>query len=817
MPNFIGSFLAPHALEKRGATQDRLVSHRIVGHARELGEALLAQRRIGLFEAPLVRDRLLLHILDVERPPAPLVVVEIGALAREELRRVDCLGNARVEAEAADRVIHVRRIAAQEHAPAAELLRDALVHVVEVEMQVVAAFHRHMDAPEARAHRDIGERLFIALVLARIENGAPAALQVVARDLEEVGPFVRIGHVVAVAAAKRRGKIERRRDYQEALGPGEALELDAEVLPDGAAAAVAADDVVGAQLAGGRLQRHAPRILSQAVDARRHAHRRIAHGSQAGEAHVGELMLLGLHDERIRGLAAQSVEVELRDQAKAGPVPELENRRHQPLRDVLVDQAELGQDLERRRLRGRGARAVVHPLLRLEQRHAMTQARTCERGDRADRSGADDHDFARGHGGGDYTEAMQEAFRLGAKAAARLIERGQLGAETLIASCHERIAEREPTVKAWAYLARELPTPKDSPAPLRGVPVGVKDIFDTHDMPTAYGSPIYAGYRPRGDAAVVALTRRAGGTILGKTVTAEFATFVPRQTRHPLDPSRTPGGSSSGSAAAVADFMVPLAFATQTAGSLIRPASYCGIFGYKPTFNSIARGGMKPGGDSLDTIGVYGRSVEDVAFFGAALTQRAELEQAMDRAPRIGLCRTNEWDLVQPDMRKAFEDAGRTIDAREFALPASFKGLRESHSAILWYEIARSLADEFERFPDQLDPALRKRCADGFALDPAQYVRAQHHAAQCRAQFAQALGDYDVLIAPAATSEAPKGLSSTGDVAMNVVWTLLHTPAVAVPAGRSPGGMPLGIQVIGRIGDDARTLACARWIAERLA
>jgi amidase len=335
-------------------------------------------------------------------------------------------------------------------------------------------------------------------------------------------------------------------------------------------------------------------------------------------------------------------------------------------------------------------------------------------------------------------------------------------------------------------------------------------------MPTEYGSPIYKGYRPRADSAAVALTRKAGGTILGKTVTAEFATFVPRGTRNPHDLSRTPGGSSSGSAAAVADFMVPLAFATQTAGSLIRPASYCGIHGYKPTFNTIARGGMKPGGDSLDTIGVYGRSVEDVAFFGAALTNRPELEQTIDRAPRIGLCRTNEWDLVEPDMRKAFEDAGRALAAKEYSLPASYKGLRESHTAVLWYEIARSLADEFQRFPERMDPALRQRCAAGFELDTANYVRAQQHAAECRARFSQALGDYDVIIAPAATEEAPKGIASTGDVAMNVVWTLMHTPAVAVPAGKSSSGMPLGIQVIGRIGDDARTLACARWISERM-
>ncbi len=408
---------------------------------------------------------------------------------------------------------------------------------------------------------------------------------------------------------------------------------------------------------------------------------------------------------------------------------------------------------------------------------------------------------------------MPDAFRLGAKQAAKLIERGELSREALLASCRERIALREPEVRAWTFLATEF---NSVPGPLQGVPVGVKDIFDTHDMPTAYGSPIYKGHRPRTDSAPVALTRRAGGTIMGKTVTAEFATFVPRETRHPLDPSRTPGGSSSGSAAAVADFMVPLAFGTQTAGSHIRPASYCGIVGFKPTFNTIARAGVKPGADSLDTVGVYGRSVEDVAFFAGALTNRRDLEAKLDRAPRVGICRTYEWDRVQPEMRKALEDARRTLGADEFELPGRFKGLRESHTAILWYEIARSLADEYTRFPDQMDPALRQRCADGFALEPKEYLRAQQHGADCRAHFAQALGDYDVLLAPAATGEAPKGLSSTGDVALNVVWTLLHVPSVCVPAAKSPNGMPLGLQVIGRIGDDARTLACADWIAARL-
>ncbi len=413
---------------------------------------------------------------------------------------------------------------------------------------------------------------------------------------------------------------------------------------------------------------------------------------------------------------------------------------------------------------------------------------------------------------------MIEPHRLGAKQAARQIERGELDADALIRSCFERIAARDADVQAWAWLDEKLAFSQVRMAhgPLRGLPVGAKDIFDTHDLPTEYGSRIYRGHRPRADAATVALTRRAGGVVLGKTVTAEFATFVPGATRNPHDLSRTPGGSSSGSAAAVADFMVPLAFGTQTAGSLIRPASYCGIVGYKPTFNLLPRAGVKPGADSFDTVGVYGRSVEDVAFFAAALTGRSDLETKAIRKPRIGLCRTYEWDRAQPEMRQALEDAARRLGAKDAELPRPFEGLRASHTAILWYEVARSLADEYSRFPELLDPALRERCAAGFALDAQEYLRARQHAARCRANLAEAFGDCDVLLAPAATGEAPAGLASTGDVSMNVVWTLLHAPCVSVPAANSPNGMPLGLQVVGRIGDDARTLACAEWIHSEL-
>src|SRR5216684_4497285 len=253
---------------------------------------------------------------------------------------------------------------------------------------------------------------------------------------------------------------------------------------------------------------------------------------------------------------------------------------------------------------------------------------------------------------------MPDPLALSARDAAREIAAGRLSAVALVAACFERIAAREPVVGAWHHLDREAALAAarrcDASAPsgpLHGIPIAVKDLIDTVDMPTGYGSAIYQGHQPAADAACVALARAAGAIVLGKTVTTEFACFTAGKTANPHNPAHTPGGSSSGSAAAVADFMVPLAFGTQTAGSIIRPASYCGIFAYKPTYNGIARAGLKPGADSLDTVGVYGRSVEDCAFFAAALTSRPELEAKLERPPRIAVCRTYEWDRVQPEMR----------------------------------------------------------------------------------------------------------------------------------------------------------------------
>lgn len=373
-----------------------------------------------------------------------------------------------------------------------------------------------------------------------------------------------------------------------------------------------------------------------------------------------------------------------------------------------------------------------------------------------------------------------------------MIERGELTAEKLVRACRERIAERDGEVRAWQFLPERpvLGTAK----PLLGVPVGVKDIFDTHDMPSEYGSPIYAGHRPRADAAVVALARNVGATILGKTVTCELATMVPSRTRNPLDLARTPGGSSSGSAAAVADFHVPLAFGTQTAGSIIRPGAFCGVVAYKPSYNLLPRAGVKPNADSLDTVGFFARSVEDVVFFASALSA---MKAATIDSPRLAAFRTQV-------------KGAKPVDIPEW------DRLLQTQRTIHWYEAARALADEYRRSPEKLDRRLQDRCRDGLKVATEDYLAAQREAGRWRHKLDELLGDCDVLVMPSSIGEAPVGLESTGDVSMNIVWTMLQVPCVSIPWGKGPAGMPLGLQVIGRIGDDARTLACAEWIHSRL-
>jgi amidase len=415
------------------------------------------------------------------------------------------------------------------------------------------------------------------------------------------------------------------------------------------------------------------------------------------------------------------------------------------------------------------------------------------------------------------------------EAAAR-IAAGTLTAEALTRACLDRIGEREDAVGAWHFLDRDLALAQaraldGSPrrGPLHGIPVGVKDIIDTADMPTAYGSTLYAGHRPPWDASCVALARRAGAVILGKTVTTVFAYFDPGKTANPRNTDHTPGGSSSGSAAAVADDMVPLAFGTQTAGSVIRPASYCGIVGYKPTYGLLDRTGIKPLAPSLDTLGVMARAVGDAALFVAVLSGRTGLRPSPPPAapPRIGLCRTHQWPQAEDEARAALEEAASRLsdagaDIREIELPEAFAGLADAHHMIMAHEASQAFAHERLRHESELTEKLRELLDAGSAISPEAYDTARTVAAGCRARLETVFGDRDALLCPSTPGEAPRGHASTGRPVFNSVWTLLGVPCITLPGFSGPRGLPVGVQLVGRVWDDARLLAAAAWAEPRI-
>ena len=420
--------------------------------------------------------------------------------------------------------------------------------------------------------------------------------------------------------------------------------------------------------------------------------------------------------------------------------------------------------------------------------------------------------------------------RLNATAMARQLATREITAASLLRDCLERIAEREPTVHAWTFIDRDAAMERarvlDSQAAsglLHGLPIAVKDLIDTFDMPTCYGSPIYANHRPAADAACVALARAAGAVVVGKTVTTEFATFHPGPTCNPRNPLHTPGGSSSGSAAAVADWMVPLAFGTQTAGSIIRPAAYCGVVGYKPTYGTINRVGAKLISDTLDTLGTLARSVPDAALFVAALSGRRDLviERSMAEAPRIGMCRTYEWDRAQPETIAAFEDVAKRLRAagarvHDVTLPPPFAGLADAQVSIMVSEVARSLSHEWLVHRESLSAEMIAMIEAGLAVSPERYDAARSLARTCRATLPEIFDGFDVLVAPSTAGEAPLGIKATGDPLFNRIWTLLRTPCVHLPSGLGPRGLPVGVTVAGPIGADRATLLAADWIHARI-
>jgi amidase len=420
--------------------------------------------------------------------------------------------------------------------------------------------------------------------------------------------------------------------------------------------------------------------------------------------------------------------------------------------------------------------------------------------------------------------------RLSAADAARAIAAGRITSEQLVRACLDRIAAREAEIGAWAHCDPEAAIAQaraldraGAKGVLGGVPVGFKDVIDTADMPSGYNSPIYRGYRPRADAACVALVRKAGGIVLGKTVTTEFAWRVPAHTRNPLNPAHSPGGSSSGSAAAVADFMVPLAFGTQTGGSTIRPAAFCGIVGYKPSFGLINRAGLKPLAESLDTLGVLARTVEDCALLGHAVSARAlpDFAAGAARPPRIGLCRTSRWKDTSGDTQALLETSAATLSrkgaaVREVELPANFDRLYEDQVLIMNYEGARALAWERIHHADLLSEDLRQTFAAAEAAPREKYEEALRHARRCRERLAERFADCDVLLTPSAPGEAPAGFASTGSSLFNRTWTLLGSPCVTIPAGRGKSGLPLGVQLVAAYDEDERALLAAEWARRAL-
>jgi amidase len=352
------------------------------------------------------------------------------------------------------------------------------------------------------------------------------------------------------------------------------------------------------------------------------------------------------------------------------------------------------------------------------------------------------------------------------------------------------------------------------------VPVGVKDIIDTADMPTAYGSPIYERHQPAADASCVALLRQAGVVILGKTITTEFAYMTPRGTRNPHNPAHTPGGSSSGSAAAVADFMVPLSYGTQTAGSVIRPASFCGVVAYKGSYGALPMAGIKPLAPNLDTLGVFARSVADAGLVRQVLVG-APAPVAPERPPRVGICRTYEFAEAEPAVgaaleaaAAAFAKAGATV--AEVTLPEPFGRLVEAQGCVLAFEGARVYASEYRQHPEGLSPPFYAMVEAGLAIPYAEYAEAWALARRCRDSLKALLADWDTLLAPSAPGEAPAGLDSTGNALFNRIWTFLHSACVNLPVLKGPNGLPVGVQAIGAVGDDDRLLGLALWLERAL-
>ncbi len=431
--------------------------------------------------------------------------------------------------------------------------------------------------------------------------------------------------------------------------------------------------------------------------------------------------------------------------------------------------------------------------------------------------------------------------------AARAIRDGALSSEELVQACLDRIREVEPRVQAWAFLdehhvmaqaraADDLKRQGLPIGPLHGVPVGVKDIFDTADMPTENGSVLYAGRTPSRDATVVASLRAAGAVIMGKTVTTEFATYTPGKTRNPHDPEHTPGGSSSGSAAAVAAGMVPLALGSQTNGSVIRPAAFCGVLGFKPSHGLVPRPGMLTLSRTLDHVGLFARTVADLALLAGQLVgyderdpdtrPRARIPFAEVAAeepplpPMLAFVRTPHWERADEETKGAFAELIEHLGDRveEVELFPSAAEAWQWHRTIMEAEMAANLEREWDKGRDRLSESLRAQLERGREVRAFDYQRAVARIRPMYESFVELFEQrYDAILTPAAPGTAPKGLTSTGDPSFCTLWTLCGMPAVSLPLMKGTNGLPLGVQLVGPRDGDARLLRTARWLAARVA
>jgi Asp-tRNA(Asn)/Glu-tRNA(Gln) amidotransferase A subunit family amidase len=436
-------------------------------------------------------------------------------------------------------------------------------------------------------------------------------------------------------------------------------------------------------------------------------------------------------------------------------------------------------------------------------------------------------------------------FQLTATEAARKIREGEITSEELVEACLNRIDEIDNVVHAWAHLDPEYALKQarlmdkqrssgGSVGPLHGIPVGIKDIFDTQDLPTENGTILDFGRQPQKDCKVVELLLQAGAVIMGKTVTAELAVYAPGKTLNPHNPEHTPGGSSSGSAAAVSAFMVPLAVGTQTNGSMIRPASYCGVIGFKPTHGLIPRTGVLKASSPLDTIGTFARSLEDIALISEAIvgydpddkytSVRARppfgevLLSEPPLTPMVGFAKTTVWDEADDATKQAFEELAEILgdDCRDLPLSEPFNHLVDMHRNIMYADLAKNYASYYERGKGQLSNTLCEMIEYGQKVSAVDYNCAISGQDLLNSGLNSCFEHYDMIITPAATGEAPKGLEGTGSPIFNTLATYCGVPSISLPLMEGPNGLPLGVQVIGPRGDDARLLRNANWLINRV-